>query len=173
MRYFAIFLFSIGFVGFLSIPQAPGFEPAMNQAPLSYFGYFDEEGNKVTKLIVGEEYYINAKFFWPESYSQPYEFFAEINDDKTRRVIDRLAVRGTMTPNSELEISFSWTPKETGEFRNFSELWTIDKSTVITGVPQYDFEVVSSNDNAAQRMPGGVFLQTELFIPYLGRLDLP
>ena len=108
-------------------------EPSMNIAPLSYFGYFDEHGDKVTELV-GKEYLIKAKFFWPELYSQPYEFFAEINDDKNKKVIERLFVYGTLTPNNDLEIEFSWTPKETGNFRNFSELWTTDTSSVIIGI---------------------------------------
>ncbi|MCE9653576.1 MAG: hypothetical protein K8Q89_11095 [Nitrosarchaeum sp.] len=140
MKYLVILLVLMGFVGI-----SHGFEPSMNQAALSYFGYFDNHGDKVTTLVIGEEYLIKAKFFWSESYSQPYEFFAEINDDKNHKVIERLSVQGTMTPNNELEIEFSWTPKETGEFRNFSELWATNKLSVLTGVPQYDFKVMASS----------------------------
>ncbi|MBM2820060.1 MAG: hypothetical protein HW410_1742 [Nitrosarchaeum sp.] len=158
MKYLVLLLILIGFVG-----TSYGFEPAMNQAPLSYFGYFDDHGDKVTELVVGEEYFIKAKFFWPESYFQPYEFFAEINDDKNNKVIERLSVQGAITPNTELEIEFSWTPKETGKFRNFSELWATDKPFVIIGVPQYD--LVVSNDNASNRIPGGNFSPDKTVYP--------
>lgn len=128
------------------LPNVTAFEPAMNKAPLSYFGYYDDHGDKVDKLIVGKEYFIKAQFYWPESYSQPYEFIVEIHDDKKHRVIERFSVAGELVPNKEMSVYFSWVPKEPGEFRNYSELRNSDESTVLTGIPQYDFQVLEPTD---------------------------
>ena len=130
----------------LILPQTFASEPAMNLAPLLDFGYYDDHGDKVHELIAGEEYFIKAQFYWPESYFQPYEFIVEIHDDKKHRVIERFSVAGDLVPNKEMSVYFSWVPKEPGEFRNYSELRNSDESTVLTGVPQYDFQVLEPTD---------------------------
>ena len=48
-----LLIIGIGFLAFGFVIPVSASEINMNIAPLSYFGYYDDHGNKVTKLVVG------------------------------------------------------------------------------------------------------------------------
>lgn len=143
MKYFVIFLILIGVIG-----TSYAYEPVPVGVDMIEYGIFDPNDNNTHLLKVGYTYDIKAHFKSELDKQVRFKFLVQVldKDKHWTEPVDEFVSTGTLQPNESKRFSFSWTPQYQGEFRTYVEVSNPDTHGVLGYAPQYDFEVVSSNE---------------------------
>ena len=122
-------------------------EPSPVGVTIIDYGIFDSDGNNTHELTVGQKYDIKVHFKSDLNEPVSFTYFIQIidKDKHWSETVEEFRVNGLLQPHEDKFFAFEWAPEYEGRFWTFSEVGNTISGTTIGGVPQYDFEVVSSS----------------------------